>query len=187
MPKEPMTEERIAEIRGREKAATRGPWVFEEPDGKVLLGYTPKEVRVCESGCLGSIASRFVCDMHSDWRYTYKDKDEPLANAAFIAHAREDIPALLDEVERLRAANEVLEKALEDLGFFVRTKLDYCPADFIGEGIDEDTDFSCHTEYDPDDASQKSYGDCWADAFRNQAENDIRKFEEWKLRQDMEV
>ena len=36
-------------------------------------------------------------------------------------------------------------------------------------------------------ASQKCYGDCWADAFRNQAENDIKKFEEWKLRQDMEV
>ena len=110
MPNEPMTEERLAEIRGREKAATQGPWVFEEPDGKVLLGYTPKEVRVCESGCLGSIASRFVCDMHSDWRYTYKDKDEPLANAAFIAHAREDIPALLDEVERLRAENEKLKE-----------------------------------------------------------------------------
>ena len=118
MQKKPMTEERLAEIRGREKAATQGPWVFEEPDGKVLLGYTPKEVRVCESGCLGSIASRFVCDMHSDWRYTYKDKDEPLANAAFIAHAREDIPALLDEVERLRAENEVFGKSLEDLELF---------------------------------------------------------------------
>ena len=108
MPNEPITEERLVEIRGREKAATRGPWVFEEPDGKVLLGYTPKVGRVGESGCLGSIASRFVCDMHSDWRYTYKDKDEPLANAAFIAHAREDITALLDEVERLRAENEKL-------------------------------------------------------------------------------
>ena len=110
MPNEPMTEERLAEIMGREKAATQGPWVFEEPDGKVLLGYTPKEVRVCESGCLGSIGSRFVCDMHSDWRYTYKNKDEPLANAAFLAHAREDIPALLAEVERLRAELENADK-----------------------------------------------------------------------------
>ena len=40
------------------------------------------------------------------------------ANAAFIAHAREDILALLNEVERLRAENEVLGKSLEDLEFF---------------------------------------------------------------------
>ena len=169
MPNEPMTEERFAEIRGREKAATQGPWRDECVIGR------RKEIETF---------------------HTIRDKDGAIVDvlpisayhdAAFIAHARQDIPALLDEVERLRAENEVLEKALEDLGFFVRTKLEYCPADFIGEGIDEGTDFSCHTEYDPDDASQKCYGDCWTDAFRNQAENDIKKFEEWKLRQDMEV
>ena len=32
------------------------------------------------------------------------------ANADFVVHAREDIPALLDEVERLRAENERLKE-----------------------------------------------------------------------------
>lgn len=174
MPNEPMTEERIAEISGRENAATPGPWTIRNEQ---LIEHGKQDIAI------GVIAESFG-DNNEDEATT---TDECAANVKFIAHAREDIPALLNEVERLRAENEVLEKALEDLGFFVRTKLDYCPADFIGEGIDEDTDFPCHTEYDPDNASQKCYGDCWADAFRNQAENDIKKFEEWKLNQGMEV
>ena len=177
MPNEPMTEERIAEIRGREKAATQGPWEAGKDD------FTKNIIEAVKDR--GTIIVQRRDDPNMFWNSIIPLK-QTFSDADFIAHAREDIPALLDEVERLRAENEVLEKALEDLGFFVRTKLEYCPADFIGEGIDEGTDFSCHTEYDPDDASQKCYGDCWADAFRNQAENDIRKFEEWKLRQDME-
>lgn len=115
--RKPMTDEELAAIQGRLTKATPGPWVFEEPDGKVLLGYTPKGVRVCESGCLGSIASRFVCDMHNDWRYTYKDKDEPLANAALIAHAPDDISRLLAEVRRLNKVSRYLaEQMVHDGG-----------------------------------------------------------------------
>lgn len=178
MGKEPLTEERIVEIRGREKAATQGPWRAKSE----ALEADECGNATAEMTCV-STNDKGICILYGRGH----DDANTQEDAAFIAHAREDIPALLDEVERLRAENEVLEKALEDLGFFVRTKLDYCPADFIGEGIDEGTDFSCHTEYAPDEASQKCYGDCWADAFRNQAENDIRKFEEWQLRQDMEV
>lgn len=113
MPKEPMTEERIAEIRGREKAATQGPWRAHK-SFEVIYGQ--------KSGCDSTI----VCALESE-DFMYSKERDMQANAAFIAHAREDIPALLDEVERLRAENQVLEKALEDL-------LDYCPVDFIGEG-----------------------------------------------------
>lgn len=166
MSKEPLTEERIAEIRSRLHGVSLGEWSH---------GYS-LDVKCNAITCEGRY---LFCFVHPD--PLKNDK-----NMEFVAYARQDMNALLDEVERLRAENQVLEKALEDLGFFVRTKLDYCPADFIGEGIDEDTNFSCHTEYDQDNASMKCYGDCWADAFRNQAENDIRKFDEWKLRQDME-
>ena len=91
MPKEPMTEERIAEIRGREKAATRGPWHDECVIGR------RKEIETF---------------------HTIRDKDGAIVDvlpisayhdAAFIAHAREDIPALLAEVERLMAENEALK------------------------------------------------------------------------------
>ena len=166
MSKEPLTEERIAEIRSRLHGVSLGEWSH---------GYS-LDVKCNAITCEGRY---LFCFVHPD--PLKNDK-----NMEFVAYARQDMNALLDEVERLRAENEVLEKALEDLGFFVRTKLDYCPADFIGEGIDKDTDFTCYAEYDPDSGSIKCYGDCWADAFRNQAENDIRKFEEWKLSQEME-
>ena len=87
MSKEPLTGERLAEIRGREKVATQGPWVADEHSFCVDLGYNPDHKRT----------------------HGYRE-DEQRANAAFIAHAREDIPALLDEVERLRAENEQLKE-----------------------------------------------------------------------------
>ena len=84
MGKEPLTEKRLAEIRGREKVATQGPWAVQDK-GAIPLIYGPDGERVAK-----------VIDHQED--------------AAFIAHAREDIPALLDEVERLRAENEKLKE-----------------------------------------------------------------------------
>ena len=93
MGKEPLTEERLVEIRGREKAATQGPW---------------------RDDCVVGRRKNFESS------YVVRDKDGfaivdvlPISayhDAAFIAHAREDIPALLDEVERLRAENEQLKE-----------------------------------------------------------------------------
>jgi len=77
-----MTKEQLAEIRAREQAATLGPW--REESDQVLYG----------DGTIrggGSIATGDVC------RNAYFDTED----AIFVAHARQDIPALLDEVERL--------------------------------------------------------------------------------------
>ena len=90
MSKEPLTEERIAEIRGREKAATQGPWVVQDK-GAIPLIYGPDGERVAK-----------VIDHQED--------------VAFIAHAREDIPTLLDEGERLRAE---LKKADDRTKFWI--------------------------------------------------------------------
>lgn len=98
MSKEPMTEERIAKIRAREKAATQGPWREECVIGR------RKEIETF---------------------HTIRDKDGAIVDvlpilayhdAAFIAHAREDIPALLDEVERLRAENARQKDVISFLG-----------------------------------------------------------------------
>lgn len=98
MSKEPMTEERIAEIRAREKAATQGAWREECVIGR------RKEIETF---------------------HTIRDKDGAIVDvlpisayhdAAFIAHAREDIPALLDEVERLRAENARQKEVISFLG-----------------------------------------------------------------------
>ena len=80
--------DRLDEIRARAEAATPGPWAAEREDDYewIVVGGT----------------------YEPDCRYVIADCgfDSPQSNATFIAHAREDIPYLLAEVERLRAALE---------------------------------------------------------------------------------
>lgn len=121
MSDKPMTQNELYDIRRRLEVVTPGPWAFEKEDGKVLLDYTPKEIRICETGCLGSIANRMVCDMNVDWRYTYKNENEPMANAELIAHAPTDIARLLAEVERLKKVSRYLaEQMVHDGGACLR-------------------------------------------------------------------
>ena len=83
-----MTPERMAEIRAREQAASKGPWQYEFAFGVggqdlgslTLGGYKPDRLIQEEDGI-------------------------------FIAHARQDVPDLLDEVERLLDTMEQLVKS----------------------------------------------------------------------------
>lgn len=80
-----MTDDELNAIRQRVEAATPGPWYRDMP-----------HARVCATGrIIGRIAT---VTKQGTWSVTVQDD----ANALFIAHAREDIPALLAEVERLR-------------------------------------------------------------------------------------
>ena len=98
----------LDEIDARAAAAAPGPWerhhvyvyvggpdgygnvcAFGEPRASTTVGYTP----------LG---------------YGSPDLDRQAANATFVAHAREDVPALVAEVRRLRARVAELEESLED-------------------------------------------------------------------------
>jgi hypothetical protein len=92
---EPMTDERKQAIRVRCEAATPGPW----RSGPIYYD-------------------------ESEWQITYADviidADETKRiasvypqNADFIAHARQDVPALLAEIERLEAENTVLRDQTE--------------------------------------------------------------------------
>ena len=113
--------DRLEEIRARAEAATPGPWRWRgllaaKGSEQTYAGY-PQRVfgrntdPVDTSPAL--IAETF--DGHSD---------TAPPNADFIAHAREDIPYLLAEIERLRAALEVtLPYAmahLEEYGFSMK-------------------------------------------------------------------
>lgn len=85
-----MTEEQLKAIEERAKAATPGPW-------------TPKRLR------------------QNDWHLRGPDgivfaEVEDDADAAFIAHAREDIPALVEEVRRLRGVADRLRELQEEYG-----------------------------------------------------------------------
>ena len=101
MPNEPMTEERLAEIRGREKAATQGPWKAGKDD------FTKNIIQAAKDR--GTIIVQRRDDHNMFWN-SYIPIEQTFADADFIAHAREDIPALLDEVERLRTENEKLRE-----------------------------------------------------------------------------
>lgn len=74
-----MSKERLMEVRRRADAATKGPWevfggdgILEMPGGKLIVSYRADEAFVEE------------------------------ADAEFCAHARTDIPDLLDEIEYLQ-------------------------------------------------------------------------------------
>ena len=76
-----LTSEELKEIRERAEKATPGPWRW--ADDKL---HAPQEV----------LMEALLCN----WEDAYVDVGK--ADAAFIATARSDIPALLDTVEDLR-------------------------------------------------------------------------------------
>lgn len=98
MSTDPMTQEQLDTIRRRTEKATEGPWGVEGPaqcgPSDTLVVYP------VEDG--GTLA------------YVQPSWDD----AGFIAHARTDVPALLAEVERLRAraalADAMIERVARD-------------------------------------------------------------------------
>jgi len=73
-----LTDEQLAEIRKRAEAATAGPWGIE--DGEI----------VSLTELIADLFPSTVCDGY-----------DSQGTAEFIAHAREDVPKLLAEIERL--------------------------------------------------------------------------------------
>lgn len=109
----PMRDEDLNNIRKLEASATPGPWGYHTMDEvvEVAAGIGP--------GTIGSVSyvqriarlnedDVYDDEAHGDW-----DADDARvqteANAVFIAAARQDIPALLAEVTRLRARVADLE------------------------------------------------------------------------------
>jgi hypothetical protein len=86
----------LQEIKEREAKATKGPWVH--------LENTPfwGEIRTANEETFTQIAVMPHLDDRTD-------------DFNFIAYAREDVPALVAEVERLQAENEQLKEKLETI------------------------------------------------------------------------
>lgn len=104
---EPMSDERLAEIRARAAHATPGPWKcwnafnlnYAMGDRR---GQPSRDVAMARLGPDASVGVGVTSTIaHGDIRMLSDD-------AEFIAHAREDIPALLAEVERMRAREEAV-------------------------------------------------------------------------------
>jgi hypothetical protein len=92
-----MTDEQLDAIRARNRARTPGDWRAE--DGSVWANRTGSDANI-------NIRVNLVAEIHRPYRLDHTGVDaaiaEEQANAEFIAHASEDIPALLAEVDFLR-------------------------------------------------------------------------------------
>ena len=96
-----LTDKEIEEIRERAEAATEEPWVKWVSGPEVFSGVTKNEP--------GSIShEEQICTLDDFMRDASQVDDD----ARFIAHARTDIPRLLDEVERLREERDRYREAL---------------------------------------------------------------------------
>jgi len=95
-----MSDERLAEIKARVEAATPGPWernnLAGRPEREVFAG----DYLIGDFGVGG-------------WKDD-EGADRVEINADFIAHARQDIPGLLAEVQRLREHVASLEQGYKD-------------------------------------------------------------------------
>lgn len=76
---DPMSPEQLAAIRARLDATTDGPWTVRD-----LYIIAPGDVHIGDF--------EWLADTDGQW-------EEFKANVAFAAAARQDVPALLDEVE----------------------------------------------------------------------------------------
>lgn len=134
---EQMTPDRLAAIKARAEAATPGPWVVELPEWGECDGIRSKNgTQILNAGsCIPDpkTAVDYGGTVH-DWKEepydygVYKQDD-----STFIAHAREDVPALLTEVERLRAEvarlrveNQQLCRQIDWLANTLEVESPYC-------------------------------------------------------------
>ena len=102
-----MTDQELAEIEAREKAATPGPWKWDPTWGG---GAATKKISISPNRILETAMAQCVNHIvieetqtrtdHFDWKAHTKE------DAKFIAHARQDIPALIAEIKRLKALHE---------------------------------------------------------------------------------
>jgi hypothetical protein len=103
----PLSDEQHAAICAREAAATAGPWGWYDGGdyADVVADYqsTGRGSYTCRQQVARIEADWALDDPgHDDWDED-QASEQACADADFIAHAREDVAALLAEVDRLRA------------------------------------------------------------------------------------
>ncbi|KKM06596.1 hypothetical protein LCGC14_1742440 [marine sediment metagenome] len=104
MPSDPVTDERAAEMRKRHDSATPGPWHW---DGTEAYLYSQEPNHEAKDSIAVRYKSRSLLCGHAAQPVHEHD-------AVFIAHARADIPALLDERKRLKAELSKLYISVDD-------------------------------------------------------------------------
>lgn len=120
---QPLADERIADIQARAEAATDGPWGYFDGDNYAALAADYQQTGRGSYSCRQGIARLEEDDFWDDRANEARDEgdayEQMIANAEFITHAREDVPALLAEVQRLRAISAAAHAFADEMG-------DYC-------------------------------------------------------------
>lgn len=105
-----MTDDELKAIRARANAATPGPWTGDpEPYNEYIFGADSGMVADTDVNEKPDAVIRIRGAGEQRWR----PEGQRDANYHFILHAREDIPALLTEVDRLRKVLPCLERLIE--------------------------------------------------------------------------
>lgn len=89
-PERPLTEQQLTDIETRANAATPGPWELYE-------GYGPHFYAYLRGSHLQGIGT-----------LNFGDGEAADADREFVTHAREDVPALLAEIRRLKGQRKYL-------------------------------------------------------------------------------
>ncbi len=138
-----MTPERIAEMDGRCKKATEGPWAWDQYGEKVNAFLVGVAIGKDGAACNGRVETErydpdgnvFVEEVL--WCTVLGQKEGATVNyddAAFIAHARTDLPEAIEEIKRLRKkVDRVLSSAKSDA---------FCPCCQESEVCDPDCTFA---------------------------------------------
>jgi hypothetical protein len=103
----PLTAQQLDEIETRANAASKGPWGVYDGDNYADVA---ADMQVTSPGSYNYREKIARLEDENYWDdQDHADHDESrapeqmIANATFVAHARTDVPALLDEVRRLAA------------------------------------------------------------------------------------
>jgi hypothetical protein len=108
----PLTDGQLAEIGAREAAATPEPWTWTE-DG---IQAANDEWVMWPANTGPGAAETAAGQLGACGRHTETHAED---NLTFLAHARQDVPALLAEVRRLRAVEAAARGFADEMG-------DYC-------------------------------------------------------------
>lgn len=107
-----MTQKQIDEIKARCEAATPGEWEYQaEGDGEFVSYYTEPSNGFVRELPFITVGVDTPEETGNDEPFYYVEVSE--ADAEFIAHAREDIPLLLDYIKELKKDN-ALRQAHEE-------------------------------------------------------------------------
>ena len=120
-----LTQQQLADIEARANAATDGPWGVYTFGGDSLIEIAADLHETGHGYSARRTIARFDEEpldndpAHREWT-AEEDWEQVQADAAFVAAARTDVPALLAEVRRLRAE---LDRRTEGLAFLERNTL----------------------------------------------------------------